>query len=175
MCLLEKGIVCSSIIREYFLLNLLQNMGEMMEPKPTYEDLKNRVHVLESEISRQKYFRDINQALFKISNAVNTVADLDALFGAIHSALSHIIDTSNFYISLYDGSNDSVTFPYFVDTVDDCYPPTIEISKTESLTAEVIRTGRPILITKDQILKQREKTQEKCPAVHHRKFGLVYL
>ncbi len=43
------------------------------------------------------------------------------------------------------------------------YPPVIEISKTASLTAEVIRTGAPIMITKSDILAQRDKSRLVIP------------
>jgi len=134
-----------------------------MSEKPTYDELKNRVRDLESQIFKKNRFQDISHTLFKISSAVNTTSDLDALYESIHRELSPVIDTTNFFIAIYDQAEDSLTFPYCVDSVDECYPPVIEISKTESLTAEVIRTGLPLLITKDEILNQRQKSQRKIP------------
>ena len=75
-----------------------------------------------------------------------------------------VIDTTNFFIALYDAAYDSITFPYFVDSVDTWYPPVIEISKTESLTAEVIRTGSPLLITKDKVLDRRIRSSLTVPS-----------
>ena len=135
-----------------------------MAEKPTYEALEQRIALLENESAQRKRFEEINAALFKISNAVNMTSSLDELFRTIHLALSPVIDTTNFFIALYDGTKDSVTFPYCVDTVDECYPPVIEVSKTASLTAEVIRTGRPVLVTKAEILAQRAKSSLKIPA-----------
>jgi len=135
-----------------------------MTEKPTYEELEQRIALLESESAQRKRFEEINHSLFKISNAVNMTSSLDELFRSIHLALSHIIDTTNFYIALYDKTKDSVTFPYCVDAVDECYPPVIEVSSTASLTAEVIRTGRPLLVSKAEILAQRAASIFKIPA-----------
>jgi PAS domain S-box-containing protein len=134
-----------------------------MTDKPTYEELEQRIALLENESAQRKRFEEINHALFKISNAVNMTSSLDELFRSIHLALSHIIDTTNFYIALYDKTKDSVTFPYCVDAVDECYPPVIEVSSTASLTAEVIRTGRPLLVSKAEILAQRAASIFKIP------------
>ena len=134
-----------------------------MPKKSTYDELKKRVKDLENQIFKQNRFQDISHTLFKISSAVNTTPDLDALYKSIHGELSHVIDTTNFFIAIYDQTQDSVTFPYCVDSVDEFYPPVIEISKAESLTAKVIRTGLPLLITKDEILNQRQKSKRKIP------------
>ncbi len=134
-----------------------------MAGKPTYEALEQQITLLESESAQRKRFEEINHSLFKISNAVNMTSSLDELFRTIHLALSPVIDTTNFFIALYDKSKDSVTFPYCVDSVDECYPPVIEVSRTASLTAEVIRTGRPVLVTKAEILAQRAKSSFKIP------------
>ena len=135
-----------------------------MREKLAYEVLERRVEELEKEAARQKRFEEINRVLFRIANAVNTTSDLDELYASIHRSLSPVIDTTNFYIALYDPSRDSVTFPYCIDTVDECYPSVIEIGKTESLTAEVIRTGRPLMITKEEMLRRRAETSHEIPA-----------
>jgi len=135
----------------------------MMSEKSTYDELKKRVQDLESQIFEQNRFQDINHTLFKISSAVNTTSNLDALYESIHDELSSVIDTTNFFIAIYDQAEDSVNFPYCVDSVDEFYPPVIEISKIESLTAKVIRTGLPLLITKEEMLNQQRKSQKKIP------------
>ena len=134
-----------------------------MSEKPTYEELEQRIALLENKSAQRKRFEEINRTLFKISNAVNMTSNLDELFRTIHLALSPIIDTTNFYIALYDGAKDRVTFPYFVDTVDECYPSFIEVSRTASLTAEVIRTERPVLVTKAEILTQQAQSSLVIP------------
>ena len=135
-----------------------------MAKKPTYEELEKHIEWLEMEAQRRWRFEIINESLFKIANAVNTTSNLDELFRSIHQALSRILDTTNFYIALYDKTADRLQFPYIVDTVDKSYPTVLHVSKTASLTAEVIRTCRPLMITKPEILAQRQQSGLDIPA-----------
>ncbi len=128
-----------------------------MAIKPTYQELEQRIDFLVNESHTRSRSEELNSALFRISKAVSTNSSLYDFFKTTHFALSHVIDTTNFFIALYDQDNDSITFPYVVDTVDKSYPPVIEISKTVSLTAEVIRTARPLLATKAEVLARWSK------------------
>ena len=128
-----------------------------MAEKPTYQELEQRISLLEKESERRKRLEEINTTLFKIANAINVTSNQNELFRSIHHALGAIIDTTNFYIALYEKSDDSITFPYVVDTVDSQYPPVVAISKTSSLSAEVIRSRQPLLITKtEQTLQAKQ-------------------
>ncbi len=134
-----------------------------MADKTDVHQLQKRIDCLEQELSRQRRYQDISKTLFKISNAVNTASDLDELYATIHRALSTVLNTTNFFISRYNPEDDSVSFPYCIDTVDECYPPVIEISKMESQTAQVLRTGQPSMITKQEVLAQREHSHRILP------------
>lgn len=122
------------------------------------KDFDKKITLLEQEIAQRKRSEGINRVLFSIANAVNMTANLDELFQTIHNSLTPVIDTTNFYIALYDSSTDGIHFPYIVDSVDEYYPPRLEVSKTASLTAEVIRTGKPLMIQKKDILRQRQES-----------------
>ncbi len=134
-----------------------------MSEETDIHKLQKRIKSLELELSRQKRYQDISKTLFKISNAINTTSDLDELYASIHRALGSIIDTTNFFISRYNPEDDSANFPYCIDTVDDSYPPVIEISKMESQTAQVLRTGRPVMLTRQEVLDQREQSCRTLP------------
>ena len=125
-----------------------------MDTKPTYQESADRVARLEG----------INTTLFNISDAVNSSTCMQDLYRTIHSALSHVIDTTNFYISLYDTTDDSLCFPYIVDTVDTCYPRVLNVSKTASLTAGVITSQSPLLIQKAEILKRQVRSGLSIPS-----------
>jgi transcriptional regulator with GAF, ATPase, and Fis domain len=131
-------------------------MNTPMDDKTENSELKKRIRQLEDESRQRRRLESINRALLKISNAIHTAPNLDQLYADIHGTLSRVIDTTNFYIAQYDEAEDALTFPYCVDTVDKCYPPVIGISKTASLTAEVIRTGRPLMVNRDQMMALRE-------------------
>lgn len=126
-----------------------------MIEQSTWQELTERIALLENESVQRVRLAAINTALFRISDAVSTATSRQELYRTIHLALSPVIDTTNFFIALYEKSDDSLIFFYIVDTVDTCYPPVINVSKTASLTAAVIRSQAPLLIRKDEILERQ--------------------
>lgn len=102
-------------------------------------------------IHDRKKLELINQTLFEVSNAVSTTTDLQHLYRAIHSVLGKVIDLSNFFIAFYDRSNDRITFPFDMDERNNDEITHIpNASRSPSLTAEVIRTKKPLLVDRQQ-------------------------
>ncbi|MEP0861712.1 MAG: PAS domain S-box protein [Ignavibacterium sp.] len=83
----------------------------------------------------------IREAVYRISEATHTAENLDNLFKEIHQIIATIMPAKNFYIALYDKSSDSISFPYFVDEVDEPSPPS---KPGKGLTEYVLRTGEPL-------------------------------
>jgi len=108
---------------------------------------------LQEDVARSKA---INRALCQIAGAISDTDSLAALYSKIHQALAPVIDTSNIFIAHYNRDEDSITFPYIVDSVDFCYPKALNVSKTSSLTARVVNIGRPLLIRREEIVSMRE-------------------
>lgn len=93
------------------------------------------------ELEERKRAEKVQQAIYRISQAVVTTGSLDELFHSIHQILGELMPVENFYIALYDAANDLLSFPYYVDMYDQPPPP----SKPEhGLTEYVIRTGKPL-------------------------------
>lgn len=91
--------------------------------------------------------------LYRISNTVHVTRDLPDLYAAIHAILRDVIDATNFFIALVDEERDRLIFPYFEDTVDRAAYAIEGISDpaTQSLTLWVIRSGKPLLVRKDEL------------------------
>jgi len=70
-----------------------------------------------NDITNRKNNEAINNVLYNISRAANSKISLKELYLVIHQELSSIIDTSNFYIALYDEEKDRLIFRYYVDEV----------------------------------------------------------
>ncbi len=107
-------------------------------------------------MEHNKYSQDIDAtitALFEISNAVTTTDDLDQLYASIHSSLKTILNLDNFAIAIYHKERDSMTFPYFVDELDTELGEIFEISKKQSLSAQVINAGKPLVFFEEDIKK----------------------
>ncbi len=111
------------------------------------EQLRSVIAELQHSEAGRKRAEQIKQTLFHISNAVNTTVNLDQLYRSIHKSLGSILDVSNFYIAIYQKKDGSVVFPYFVDEMDHTTPEIKQVTQSRSLTCEVIRTGKPLLVT----------------------------
>jgi two-component system, cell cycle sensor histidine kinase and response regulator CckA len=112
---------------------------------------------LADQINERIRAQRINRILFWISNAVNTTDNLEELYASIHKHLGTVIDLTNFYIALYDKHQKTISFPYYVDEVDNYYEYTLNFSETNSLTGEVISAGMPLLLREPEI---RERVAE---------------
>ncbi|MBT4287722.1 MAG: GAF domain-containing protein, partial [Deltaproteobacteria bacterium] len=104
------------------------------------------------DINEKKYAEEINKALFDISSAV-TKFNLDQLYGKIHEALKRIMDVTNFFIAIYDSETDIAHFPYLVDKCDETDEDIHDITHSNSLTARVIRQGKPLIVS-DKVRRQ---------------------
>ena len=107
---------------------------------------KDKVRVgIAHDITESKRAEAKQQALYAISEAAHSVEDLTSLFPRIHHIIGKLLPAQNFFVALYDRQKDQLHFPYFVDEYDDVPAPRRLNSGT--LSAEVIRTGLPLLIT----------------------------
>ena len=109
------------------------------------------------DITERKRAEEVRSALFQISEATNLSSNLAGLLQTIHNVLGTLIDTTNFYIALYDQNNDHYSFPYFVDQYDSADFAPQQLKK--SLTDYVRRTGRPLLAGKE-VYRQLEEKDE---------------
>ncbi|HUP46666.1 MAG TPA: EAL domain-containing protein [Thermoanaerobaculia bacterium] len=105
---------------------------------------------------RAFYFRDITEvrrseslqsALFRISQLSRESRDLAEFYPAVHSVVGALMDATNFYIAEYDAEREVLTFPYFVDQFDTA-PGERPLGR--SLTAQVLRSGEPMLVTPER-------------------------
>jgi len=117
------------------------------------------------DITDRKYAEEVEKTLYNISQAVNTVENSYDLYDKIREYLGRIIDTSNFFIGLYDEKDDTLAIPYDVDEKDEFIQlsyykdkkgnvPIIPLKKT--ITAHVIRTGESLLATNAELKKMQK-------------------
>jgi PAS domain S-box-containing protein len=99
------------------------------------------------EVTEQKRTEEIQSVLFDIARATAESRDLEELLKTIHERIGTLIDTTNFFVALYDEENDLYTFPYWVDAEDSDFGPQ---SLRGSLTDYVRRVGTPLLIDEDR-------------------------
>jgi len=99
------------------------------------------------DITERKQAESRQAALYAISEAAHAAEDLLALFKRIHLIIGEWLPALNFSVALYDEHCAQLNFPYHVD--DDEQQPEQPGTVTGRLCAEVIRSGRPILLTPD--------------------------
>ncbi|WP_426700020.1 diguanylate cyclase domain-containing protein [Rhodanobacter sp. Col0626] len=147
----------------------LQAASEIMagQPKPHFQNRYVRkdgrvIHIMWSarwsetdglriavarDITELKHAERMQTALHAISEAAHSAEDLLALFRHIHLIIGKLLPAINFFVALYNGEKDELSFPYFVDQYDETPAPRKLDSGT--LSAEVIRTGQALLLTPD--------------------------
>jgi len=104
---------------------------------------------LYQDITERKRNDNLQKVLYNISQAANSSISLKQLYKTIHKELGTIIDTTNFYIALVDKKEDKIYFPYHQDEKDDNFP-ILNFSTSNTLTAYVIKTGKPLLNNNSQ-------------------------
>jgi PAS domain S-box-containing protein len=96
-----------------------------------------------ADITERKHADQIRTVLFNISNRAIRTDDLNKFIWFIREELGTIIDTTNFYIALYDENTDTLSLPFFKDEKDNI--SSLPAGKT--LTSYVIKTKRSLLAT----------------------------
>lgn len=117
-----------------------------------------------SDITERKAAEKLQQALYLISETVNSSLDLEKLYSSVHQIIGQLILAENFFIAIYDESTDTVTFPYHVDEKDDNPGPR---KNGKGLTEHVIRTGQAVFVSEvdhDQLIEAG--TVEKSGVLH---------
>lgn len=126
-----------------------------MNNKPTYEELEIQIKKLKNQASRTSFSEKLTRVLFDISNAVVTSTSLDELYKTIYNCLDRLMGLPNFYIALYDTESQRLCIPYFHDQYDDFSEYEAFFKPDNSLTGEVLKAGRPLLL-RESSLKQRK-------------------
>lgn len=116
------------------------------------KELRRRFSELEEAEVERKRSEQVRLALYHIANAVNTTEDLNELFKSIQQQLGTIVDTTNFYIALYNKGDDTLLLPYFVDEKHKF----TSVPAGKTLTAYIVKHNKPLLATEEDIRKMTE-------------------
>lgn len=92
---------------------------------------------------------NLQTVLYKIANATSTISDINIFYKNVHRCLKKVINTTNFFIGIYDENTNTMSFPYFVDEEDS--PPDGPVKMGKTLSGHVINTGEPLFIKEKDI------------------------
>ncbi|MFA5418849.1 MAG: histidine kinase dimerization/phospho-acceptor domain-containing protein, partial [Bacteroidales bacterium] len=110
-----------------------------------FDKEKNTLFGIIQDISEKKRLQERQEVLFNISNAVMSTDSLEELNRLITFELSKIIDTSNFYIALYNRNTNTLSIPFMVDQNDRFD----EVKADKTLTGYVIQTEKSLYATSE--------------------------
>ncbi|MBC8321677.1 MAG: PAS domain S-box protein [Bacteroidetes bacterium] len=105
--------------------------------------------------TKRKRAEQIQKILYNISKSVITSNNLEELVNLIRQELGTIVNTSNFYIALYDDKTDTFSLPYLIDEKEDF----TSFPAGKSLTNYVRKTQKSILANKET-MKEMIKTKD---------------
>ncbi len=90
-----------------------------------------------------------------VGQAVNFAMDVDDLMELIYTQTSRVLNTSNFYVALYNPEKDTLSFAFYIEEGERRYPEE-EWSANMGLTGKIIHTGQPI-VTEEYIEECRRQ------------------
>src|SRR5438034_3820793 len=114
--------------------------------------LRARIAELEGREAEHERAERVQAALYRIAEAASAAQDLQAFYREVHETVATLMFAENFYIALYDEARQALNYPYYADTVDTDIPDPqtwfpFGVSHARGVTAYVLRTGRPEIIT----------------------------
>jgi two-component system cell cycle sensor histidine kinase/response regulator CckA len=107
-------------------------------------------YALYRDITAQKRAEALSSALYRIAEKTSATQDLQEFYGALHGIVGELMYANNFYIALYDGQNQLLSFPYYVDEV---HPPPQPRKLSLGRTEYVLRTGESLLCSSELFAK----------------------
>lgn len=133
--------------------NFAVEIGKYFEVR-AFQPAPNQFATIISDISYRKRNEEKSKVQFNIASAMVTASDINELYATVRKELSKLIDTTNFYIALYDNQTNMLSAPYEIDVNDDMVS---EWSADKSLTGLVVKSRKSMLFKKDEILKLAEE------------------
>jgi PAS domain S-box-containing protein len=101
------------------------------------------VLAIAQDVSGRKRAEQIRDATYRISEVALKARDLPTLYRSVHDILRTLLPAENCYVALHDPKTNLISFPYWVDQVDEAPQPR---PFGRGLTEYVLRTGQPHLI-----------------------------
>lgn len=107
------------------------------------------------DTTERKRAEQVQLASHQIAEAALTQS-LAEFYNSVYAAISPLIPSRNFYITLYDSDRDVFTTPFLVDEFDSDWPP---YQPGKGLGAYVLHTGQPLLTTPESFAEMERRGQ----------------
>lgn len=127
---------------------------------PLAETMFEKCHIADAMLQRA-HSEQLQSALFAIADMASSEMDLGDMLTELHAIVGRFMYAENFYIALYDEQQDALRFIYLKDTTDPVVRDANEFIPMSvmqgGLTWHVIRDGKPLMGTLDEIDAQLER------------------
>ena len=102
-----------------------------------------------NDITNRKANEAANNVLYNISRAANSDISLTQLYPIIREELSTVIDTTNFYIALFDEEKNNLYFSYYTDETGERDKDFLvsKYSNSDSIFNYIFKTGESLLLS----------------------------
>jgi two-component system sensor histidine kinase/response regulator len=101
-----------------------------------------------ADITERKRAEAEREAISEIVQGVMTTSNLEELLKLAHRSIGRLLYAENCFVALLDTKRDQVHFEFWIDKVDPLPPPE-PAGKGHTRTSSILRTGRPLLLTKE--------------------------
>jgi PAS domain S-box-containing protein len=98
-----------------------------------------------NDITQRKRDENIQQILHEITSNQLLDKSIEELLSFVRNELSKVIDSTNFFVALYQPDTDTLKKVIFEDEKDDF----IEWDASKSLTGQVMKLGKPLLLNRE--------------------------
>jgi len=119
-----------------------------------------------TDITERKRAAAERQVISEIVQGVITTSNLDGLLELAHRSLGKLLYAENCFVGLHDPKTDLMTFELWVDQCDPVPPPQSH-SKGFTRSSYVLRTGQPLLLTREleaKLFEQGDLAQSGSPS-----------
>ncbi len=112
-----------------------------------------------NDITNRKANEAVNNVLYNISRAANSDISLKQLYPVIREELSTIIDTTNFYIALFDEEKNKLYFSYYADETGERDKDFLvsKYSNSDNIFNYIFKTGESLLLNYNKYKRMIER------------------
>jgi len=113
-------------------------------------EARRRLAELEALEAERAHAAKVQDALYRIAELASAARDMQEFYRAVHGVVGELMEARNFFIALYDEERELISWPHYVDEVDERPPEgwvPFDSAHARGTTGYVLRTGTAQLLS----------------------------
>ena len=86
---------------------------------PELAEAQRRLAELEIAEVERRHAEKVQAALYRIAELASAAQDMQEFYRAVHAVVGELMSAKNLFIALYDAERELISWPYYVDELDD--------------------------------------------------------